>query len=209
MIIAFEGLPGAGKTTTAQLIAADLHASSVVESTQEHPFLESVYSDDARHDLEIELAFLLLHANAWRAINPAVSTVTDFTPVKDLVFARDTLTAEEDLNLFELVYGRLHEGSAMADVVVYLRATPELALQRVRRRFERDEHRSFEQTLELDRLRRIEHQYDAHRALLGANVLVLDLIDVLRPDEQDEQSKRRVARAALDLIEQHRRRGPH
>jgi len=82
MIIAFEGLPGGGKTTTAQLLAARLKAACATESTHNHPFLDSVYRDDARHDLEVELAFLLLHASAWRAIEAAGVTVTDFTPVR-------------------------------------------------------------------------------------------------------------------------------
>lgn len=66
-------------------------------------------------------------------LNRSATTVTDFTPVKDLLFARDTL-ADEDLRLFEAIYGRLNDGSGPADLVVYLRGSPELALQRVRRR---------------------------------------------------------------------------
>jgi|SRR5271166_2367193 len=200
MIIALEGLPGVGKTTTARLLAPELGARCVAESTQHHPFLDTVYRDDARHDLEVELAFLLLHANAWRAINPGARTVTDFTPVKDLLFARDTLTAPDDLQLFERAYARLHDGSPTADVVIYLRATPQLALERVRQRYERDEHRRFEQTLELERLRRIERQYEAHRRQLGENVLLVELANVLQPGEPEEQSKQRVARAALHLL---------
>lgn len=200
MIIAFEGLPGAGKTTTAELLAARLQTGSTIESTHNHPFLETVYRDDARHDLEVELAFLLLHASAWRAIEPGKWTVSDFTPVKDLLFARDTLTEPADLELFEAAYGRLNEASAQAQVAIFLRASPELSLARVRERFERDEHRRFEQSMELERLRRIEHQYEVHHDQLGRTVLDLDLQAVLRPGEDEERSKRRVAEATLELL---------
>jgi deoxyguanosine kinase len=200
MIVAFEGLPGVGKTTTARLLATRLQAACVIESTHNHPFLDSVYRDDARHDLEVELAFLLLHANAWRAIDPAASTVTDFTPVKDLLFARDMLSVPEDLDLFERAYWRLRDGSGPADVVIYLRATPALALERVRARFEEDEHRRVEMTMELERLRRIERQYESHREMLGERVLVLELEDILREGEEPERSKKRVAAAALELL---------
>jgi deoxyadenosine/deoxycytidine kinase len=203
VIVAFEGLPGAGKTSTAQLLAAELDAACVTESTHNHPFLESVYRDDGRHDLQIELAFLLLHASAWRAIDPAARTVTDFTPVKDMLFACDTLTDPADMDVFARAYDRLHEGTAAADIVIYLEATPELALARVRRRYEQDEHRRFEQTLELERLTRIERQYELHRQQLGKRVLKLDLQRVLRPGEGEEQSKRTVAGAAAALIRRH------
>jgi deoxyguanosine kinase len=203
VIVAFEGLPGAGKTSTAQLLSADLDAKCVIESTHNHPFLESVYRDDARHDLQIELAFLLLHASAWRAIDPAALTVTDFTPVKDMLFAHDTLTDPADMDLFARAYVRLHDGTVPADIVIYLDATPELALARVRHRYEQDYHRRFEQTLELERLRRIEHQYQQHRRGSGGDGwLTLDLQEVLRPGEDEQQSKRTVARAAAALIEQ-------
>ena len=200
MIVAFEGLPGAGKTTTAQLLAHELGVACVIESTQNHPFLDSVYRDEARHDLEVELAFLLLHASAWRGIETGQRTVTDFTPVKDLLFARDMLADAADLELFEAAYERLNNGSAQAQFVIFLRASAELSLARVRERFERDEHRRFEQSMELERLRRIEHQYEVHHDQLGRTVLDLDLHAVLRPGETEERSKRRVAEAALELL---------
>lgn len=203
MIVAFEGLPGAGKTTSAQLLAESLSARCLIESTQQHPFLESVYRDEARHDLEVELAFLLLHASAWRAIEPTQRTVSDFTPVKDLLFARDMLTDRADLELFEAAYERLNKGSPRAQIVIFLRASPELSLERVRARYERDEHRRFEQSMELERLRRIECQYEAHHQELGRTVLDLDLQALLRPGEDEERSKGRVAEAALELLAPH------
>jgi deoxyadenosine/deoxycytidine kinase len=203
MIVAFEGLPGAGKTTSAELLAESLSARRLIESTQQHPFLESVYRDEGRHDLEVELAFLLLHASAWRAIEPTERTVSDFSPVKDMVFARDMLTDRADLELFEAAYERLNEGSPHADIVIFLRATPELSLARVRARYERDEHRRFEQSMELKRLRRIERHYQSHHDELGRTVLDLDLDALLRPGEDEERSKRRVAHAALERLRPH------
>ena len=203
MIIALEGLPGAGKTTTAQLLAAKLGAPSVTESTRDHPFLQAVYRDANRHDLEIELAFLLLHAGAWRALGPETITITDFTPVKDLLFARDTLRESADLKLFESAYDRLNDGSTAADIAVYLDATPELALERVRLRYESDPHRRFEGAMEAGRLRAIERQYQVHHDQLGALVLDLDLGDVLDDADTDEASKRRVADSVLALLGEH------
>ena len=200
MIIALEGLPGAGKTTTARLLAEKLGYAALTESTQDHPFLEAVYRDGDRHDLEIELAFLLLHASAWRAIEPGAHTVSDFTPMKDLVFARDTLTDPDDLALFEGAYERLNRDSRPADVVLYLDATAELALSRVRQRYEKDPNRRFEEAMESERLRAIERGYEVHHAELGARVVDLDLAAILKPGEPEAASKDRVAQHALALI---------
>jgi thymidylate kinase len=149
----------------------------------------------------VELAFLLLHANAWRSIDPARRTITDFTPIKDRLFARDMLTVKADLALFDAVYARLHDGGNDPDVVIYLKATPELALDRVRTRYERDSHREFEKGMELDRLRRIEGKYDAHRDQLGRRVLVLDLAEILLSSDSEAESKQRVADAAVELLQ--------
>jgi hypothetical protein len=54
--------------------------------------------------------------------------------------------------------------------------------------------------MELERLRRIERQYESHREMLGEQVLVLELEDVLREGEEPERSKKRVAAAALKLL---------
>jgi hypothetical protein len=54
--------------------------------------------------------------------------------------------------------------------------------------------------MELDRLDRIETQYEAHRHQLGACVLVLNLAEILEPYESEQASKRRVAQEALRLI---------
>src|SRR4051812_49406922 len=97
------------------------------ETTDRHPFLESVYRDDDRYDLEVELAFLLLHSSAWRRLDRSQTTVTDFSRYKDVLFAKDMLGDKpEDYALFADVYRRLYDGYLGADVVVYLRASPEL-----------------------------------------------------------------------------------
>jgi deoxyadenosine/deoxycytidine kinase len=169
MVIALEGLPGSGKTTSARLLGKSLDRQVVCETTHDHPFLASVYDDAARHDLQVELAFLLLHSSAYRDINDR-SVITDFSPVKDLLFAEEMLFPS-DLALFQEIYARLYAELDRPNVVAYLDAAPELCMERIEHRMTRDERRAFEEGLELERLQRMWRRYMARLDDLGERVV--------------------------------------
>lgn len=200
MIVTLEGLPGVGKTSTAHLLADRLKGQLVCETTHNHPFLGSVYRDDERYDLEVELAFLLLHSSAWRRIDRSSMTVTDFSPVKDVLFADDMLANHNDRTLFDHAYSRLYDGYSPPDVVIYLDLAPELCLERVRRRYAADSTREFEKGLTLDRLVRMESLYKARLDQLGGKVQVLEVEGILRSGDTETESKDRVADAVLGLL---------
>ncbi len=174
MVIALEGLPGAGKTTSAVLLGKRLRIQAVCETTQDHPFLQTVYDDAGRHDLQVELAFLLLHSAAYREISTLHPAVTDFSPVKDLFFAEDMLSGS-DLHLFERVYAHLYADKDEPRTVVFLDASPELCMERVHRRLSRDDDRRFEEGLELARLQRMYAIYSHRIKDLGEHVLRLPI----------------------------------
>lgn len=169
MLISLEGLPGAGKTTVAELVAKRLGAETLAETTHDHPFIDSVYEDEGRYDLEVELAFLLLHAGASRRAVGGGLVIADFAPAKDVLFARDMLE-DTDLDLWMRVYEHVYASLRMPDLVVYLRVDPEECLRRVRLR-----DRAFEARVTLERLERLEGVYAQHLAELGEKVAVLDL----------------------------------
>lgn len=177
MIVALEGLPGAGKTTTAGIVAERVGARALLETTADHPFLQSVYDDERRHDLGIELAFLLLHASGWRgALATATPTLSDFSPVKDLIFADDMLEGD-DRQLFETAYRRLHVPDERPELVVFLDVGPEECLRRARRR-----GRDFEAAMSADRLERLHHRYRARLHELGKRLVTLEVTPSEGPD---------------------------
>jgi thymidylate kinase len=110
------------------------------------------------------------------------------------------LTDPRDAALFESAYQRFNFGASPAQLVIYLRATPELALQRVRARYEDDIHRHFERAMELERLQGVDRQYEQYRDRLGETLHTIDLIDVLDPADSQEESKQRVLEGALELL---------
>jgi len=198
MVIAIEGLPGLGKTTSALLLAQRLDAPVTCEATAHHPFLDSVYRDDARYDLEVELGFLLLHSSAWRRLDRAVHNVTDFAPYKDVLFADDMLQDADEHRVFMAVYDRLYAGFSAPDVVVYLKGDPELALVRARAR-----GREFEQGLTYDRLARMKRRYEERLPRLGKRCFQLELDPLLECAQTLDESTAHVADAIARLLDRH------
>jgi len=194
MVIAFEGLPGVGKTTTAGLVAQRLGARVVRETTGDHPFLQQVYDETERDDLTVELTFLLVHANPYRRLDRTVVTVCDFSPAKDILFAEDMLGAD-DLKLFEEIYRRMYRGHPLPDVSVYLRGDAQMCLERVRHRMRVDPNRAFEAGMTLDRLRKMEVRYEGARVRLGQEQLTCDVSVDMAPQA--------VVEAVCELLKEH------
>jgi deoxyguanosine kinase len=174
MVISLEGLPGAGKTTAAPLVANRIGAETVIETTADHPFLQQVYDDGDRDDLTTELAFLLVHANPFRRIDRTRLAVCDFAPAKDLLFAEDMLEGDE-FALFDTVYHHVYRDHPPPDVVVYLRAEPELCLERVQQRMLSDPSRAFERGITIERLQRMYDRYEVGYRHLGQRVVAFDV----------------------------------
>ncbi|MEZ5598121.1 MAG: deoxynucleoside kinase [Pseudomonadales bacterium] len=142
--IAVEGPIGVGKTTLATRIAEELGYSSLLEPSVENPFLEAFYRDARRNALPTQLYFLL-HRSRQVAdlaqddmLSPRI--VADFLLEKDELFARLTLTPEE-FDLYSLISQKLDLTPRAPDLVIYLQASVDVLLTRIRQRGIRAEQR--------------------------------------------------------------------
>ncbi|RZI41442.1 deoxynucleoside kinase [Herbaspirillum sp. HC18] len=135
--IVVEGPIGVGKTTLTRKLADKFGAQTLLELPQENPFLEKFYRDPSRYALQTQMFFLFQRMNQLRDMAQTdlfdARVVSDFLLDKDPIFARLTL-GDDELNLYQQLYGHLRPQAAVPDLVIYLQAQPETLVERVRKR---------------------------------------------------------------------------
>jgi len=135
--IVVEGPIGAGKTSLARVLGERSGSSLLLEEPDANPFLPGFYQDRARYALPAQLYFLFQRVRQVRVLSQSdlfsSATVADFMLEKDPLFARVTLT-DDELALYEQVYASLRPRAPTPDLVIYLQASPETLVERVRQR---------------------------------------------------------------------------
>jgi deoxyadenosine/deoxycytidine kinase len=136
--IAVEGPIGAGKTSLAEILSAQLGARLVCENPGENPFLGSFYRDPKRFALSTQLFFLLARYGQQAeflqgGLFEQGGVVSDYLFAKDRLFATLTLSPDE-LALYDRVYQSLRPRVAAPDLVVYLQARTDVLLARIDKR---------------------------------------------------------------------------
>jgi len=155
--IVVEGQIGVGKTSLAQRLAGHLNSALLLEKPAENPFLEKFYSDIPRYALPAQLFFLFQRAAQVQSLAQldmfAQATVSDFLLDKDQLFAGLTLSdAEHDL--YQQIYRHLQPQAPQPDLVIYLQASPNTLVERIKRRGS-----SFEKNISEDYLWRLAETY--------------------------------------------------
>jgi deoxyguanosine kinase len=136
--IAVEGPIGAGKSTLAEILAAELQARIIRESPEENPFLGAFYKDRKRHAMSAQLFFLLQrYAQQGELAQDDLfsrgGVVSDYLFAKDRLFASLNLS-DDELALYDRIYQMLKPRTVVPDLVVYLQARTDVLLERIRKR---------------------------------------------------------------------------
>src|SRR5437016_3656245 len=134
-LIAIEGCTGAGKTTIARGLAGVRHSKLLIEDFSAVPFLEEFYRDPVGCALETEFAFLLQHYHQLRlAAREAGEFVSDFTFVKDLIFADMNIDDAAERAAFSNLHQLLSQRLPATRLTVFVSASDELILSRIEER---------------------------------------------------------------------------
>ena len=136
--IAVEGPIGVGKTSLARCLAEHLEADLLLEQPETNPFLARFYQDPRHYALQTQLCFLFQRLEQMRVLaQPELFTravICDYLMEKELLFASLTLD-DDEYSLYRQIYDRVAQRASPApDLVIYLQASPEVLVARVRRR---------------------------------------------------------------------------
>ena len=170
--IAIEGPIGVGKTTLVRMLQPEFHADSLLEIFEENPFLSDFYADRERFAFQTQIFFLLSRYRQQReaqAIAMRRSLISDYIFAKDRLFARLNLRGDE-LEMYERLHSALAERVRVPDLVLYLRASPDVLMERIATR-DRPYERAMSRTYIEDLVRAYE-QFFTHYS--DTRLLILD-----------------------------------
>jgi len=156
--LVIEGNIGAGKTTLATMLSADLNSKLILEGFSDNPFLPKFYSDPAKYSFPLELSFL---AERYSQLKTDLAnrdlfhdlTIMDYYFMKSLIFAQNTL-APDEYNLYRKFFDIIYERLPKPDLYVYLHMPENLLIENIRKR-----GRDYEQSIESGYLRTIREGY--------------------------------------------------
>ncbi len=156
--IAIEGNIGAGKTSLAARLAAEVNAKLILEEFADNPFLPKFYDNPDRYSFPVELSFL---SERFSQLKRELKTQDLFSPIiisdyfigKCQIFAKNNLNADE-YELFLKLYDIVETACPKPDLMVYLYLSVEQLQANIRKR-----GREYEQKITDVYLEQIQHQY--------------------------------------------------
>lgn len=183
--IAIEGNIGAGKTTFANRLATDFNRRLILEEFSDNPFLPPFYREPERYAFPVELFFMAerhkqLQAELTQTDLFTNGVIADYIFVKTLLFARNTLPAEE-FRLFSRLFKAMDAGFPNPDLIVYLHRPVKALQANITKR-----GRAYEQEIKDEYLKSVQEAYfNYFGSQKEVPVLVLELGDQNFAEDED------------------------
>lgn len=177
--ICIEGNIGTGKTSFSRMIQKEFKCRLILEEFSENPFLPYFYENPERFAFTVELFFMTERYKQMERnlisqrdlFSPF--TLSDYTFVKTLIFARKNLKSEE-FRLFQQLFHTLQNNFPNPDLLVYLHRNVDILLQNIKKR-----GREYEVYITREYLYNIQDSYfDYFRNIVSFPVLIIDIADL-------------------------------
>jgi deoxyguanosine kinase len=136
--IAVEGPIGVGKTSLAKAIAEQFGYHLLKEIVDENPFLGKFYENIEEWSFQTEMFFLCNRYKQLEDINrdfikKQKPVVADYHILKNLIFAERTLK-DEQYKKYLKIYDILTENMPQPNIIIYLNASLDTLLKRIKMR---------------------------------------------------------------------------
>lgn len=135
--IVIEGPLGVGKTSLAVKLAERINGQTLLENTEDNPFLDKFYQNPKRYAFQIQMFFLLRRYQHSMEIHQKGLfkriIVSDYLFDKDRIFARTNLE-DNEFWLYEQLFQLLKKRIPPPDLVIFLQAKTEILMERIKKR---------------------------------------------------------------------------
>ena len=132
--IAIEGAIGVGKTTLAKKISDTVKCKTLFEDYVTNPFLKDFYDNNQLNSFSTQVHFLLRRIEQSTEVKTSENLlISDFYFGKDELFAKLNLTQVE-YAMYQELRKKLDFNPPIPDLIIYLQASSEILLERVKKR---------------------------------------------------------------------------
>jgi deoxyguanosine kinase len=135
--IVIEGPLGVGKTSLALKLADELNAEILLEDVEENPFLLKFYQNPKKYSFQTQVFFLLRRYQQSLRIGQMGlfkrTVISDYLFDKDMIFAKANLD-DNEFWLYEQLFHLLRKRIAPPDLTIFLQATTDVLMERIKRR---------------------------------------------------------------------------
>ncbi|UOQ95540.1 deoxynucleoside kinase [Halobacillus shinanisalinarum] len=157
--IAVEGPIGVGKTSLSKKLASQFDFHLLEEIVEENPFLGKFYDNIEEWSFQTEMFFL---CNRFKQLEDIERdylqlekpVIADYHIAKNMIFARRTLK-EDHFNKYSQIFNILTKDMPKPNMVVYLHASLDTLLERIRMR-----NRDVEANIQASYLQQLSQDYE-------------------------------------------------
>ena len=138
MRLNIAGVVGVGKSSLTKILEEERNCTVFKEPVFDNPLLDKFYYDKPRYAFPLQIFFLNKRFEMCKEANKTDNSVMDRSIVEDTIFAkmlRDSGYMDlHEYNIYKELFNNMLQHVEPPDLMVYLKVSPEEAIQRIKKR---------------------------------------------------------------------------